>query len=246
MASISCKGVTICIPTMNHTSHSIRHRLIETFSTQPASQHKIVGFQNILYNLTIQINDGDRLGIFGPNGSGKTTLLRLFAGIYKPTKGVFELSGQVKTLINISAGLDPNLSGLENIVRLCVINGMSPREAQENCNNVVEFADLGKKIHEPVRTYSSGMVLRLVSGTIFTKDTDIFLVDEFISVGDEAFSKKVELKMNELFESSKILVFSSHSKTKMLQYCNRFLSIDHGVCKEVSAEFLASTSNQIN
>ena len=147
---------------------------------------------NALQNINIKLNEGDKIGLVGHNGSGKTSMLRLMAGILEPTTGKVLRKGKISCLINPSAGLNPEATGLENIYLRSYLLGMKENEIKNKIDQIIEFADLGKFIDLPVRTYSSGMVSRLSYSISTAIETDILLVDEGIGAGDANFTKKLK------------------------------------------------------
>lgn len=224
MARVTAENVGLFIPTFGECNKSIRASLVNKMRSK--SKIEMNGVR-VFENLNFQLNDGDRVGLFGVNGSGKTSLLRLIAGIYPPSSGCLEVSGTVKSLISLSSGLDPNLSGHENIKRLCLMNSTRNIVDKKMFDSVADFSELGDFLHMPVRTYSAGMQLRLLSGAIFTDSADIFLVDEYFGVGDRDFSDKVRKRMETLVSETNIFVLATHSKELIQKYCNRVFMVNN-------------------
>jgi lipopolysaccharide transport system ATP-binding protein len=184
-----------------------------------------------LSEISLELNPGDRLGVIGHNGSGKSTLLRLLAGIYSPTSGTISISGTIASLMSISLGINQDNTGRENIYIRGKLMGLSKKQIDEKIEEIVAFSDLGAYIGLPVRTYSSGMALRLAFSVATTIRADIIIMDEWLSVGDEAFKDRAQARLNELVDESEILVIASHSRDLIERTCNRVLWLEHGLVK---------------
>lgn len=182
-------------------------------------------------NISFKVAEGERVGLVGPNGAGKSTLLRLLAGVYKPTAGNIEVQGSVKSLIDIGLGIDNEATGRQNIFLRAALMDIPRSTIESNIDEIIEFSDLGQYIDMPVRTYSSGMHLRLAFSVTTFMSSDVLLMDEWLSVGDAGFRKRAEAKMNNLIEQSKILVVASHSKELLEKICTRIIWLEHGAIK---------------
>lgn len=187
-----------------------------------------------LSQVSFDIAKGDIVGFVGHNGSGKTTLLRTIMGIYKPIEGCVHVNGKVKSLIEIGAGLEPELSGVENIKRLLLLSGNGKDTFIKNYQSIVNFSGLGNYVHLPVQTYSSGMMMRLLYSVMMYESADIMLMDEFFSVGDKDFSKKVERDIHEKISNTSILVIATHNYQTVKKYCNRVFKMENGKVTECS------------
>lgn len=183
-----------------------------------------------LRNLNFQIPKGEVVGLIGLNGSGKSTLSNLIAGISEPTGGRIYINGST-SLINISSGLNGNLTGLENIELKGLMMGMSPKEIKDIEQNVIDFAELGKFINQPVKTYSSGMKSRLGFAISINISPDILIIDEALAVGDMSFSEKCMNKMTEIKEQGKTIFFVSHSAGQIKSFCTKALWLEYGILK---------------
>ncbi|GHX57846.1 lipopolysaccharide/O-antigen transport protein [Vibrio cholerae] len=185
-----------------------------------------------LNNINLELKSGDRLGIIGHNGAGKSTMLKLLTGVYSPTSGSYQRQGEVYSLTDISLGIEPEATGIENIVLRSALLGITKKEVYKNLENIVEFAELGDFINMPVRTYSTGMHLRLAFSVSTMVSPDILIMDEWLSVGDENFKHKAEVRLRELMGKASILVLASHSKELIMKTCNRVIWLEHGTIKD--------------
>ena len=168
------------------------------------------------------------MGLTGHNGSGKSTLLRVLAGVYEPTGGILKISGSVASLLDISIGMDPEVTGLENIFLRGLIMGLTRDQIKKKVEEIVDFSELGNFIDLPVRTYSSGMSMRLAFSISTSIEADILLMDEWLSVGDADFVKKAEVRLKSLVKKTPILVMASHSPDILKEVCTRIIRLDGG------------------
>ena len=188
-------------------------------------------------NVYLDIPHGSAVGIIGENGAGKSTLLKLLTGITRPTTGTVEVNGRVASLLELGAGFHPEFSGRDNIFLNCSILGMSDEEIQERFPRIVEFSELGDFIERPVKTYSSGMYVRLGFSVAASVDPDILLIDEALSVGDEHFKGKCVNRLNEFREQGKTTVFVSHDMGAVKSMCQWVALMDQGeILEQGSAE----------
>jgi ABC-type polysaccharide/polyol phosphate transport system ATPase subunit len=181
-----------------------------------------------LDDLTLSLKEGDRVGLIGRNGAGKSTLLRVLAGIYHPTSGQIYTTGRIVPLLDISLGMDELSTGRQNIRLRGLLLGMSDAEIRRKTEEISIFTELGDHLDLPLRTYSSGMRLRLAFAVSTAVDADILLLDEVIGVGDTSFMKKAEERMLNLQNRAKIVVLASHSDKVIHQMCNKVLWMDRG------------------
>ena len=235
MAFIECCDVSLAYPVYNNDSFSLRHTLLNLSTggvvAKSAKEKTII---KALDHLNFKINEGDRVAVLGHNGAGKTTLLRCLAGIYKPTAGVIKKQGKVTPLIEIGAGVEPELSGFDNIKRLQFFYGITDSRTSQ-VEEIAEFSELGDFLNLPVRTYSSGMMMRLMFAIATTIEPDILVMDEFFSVGDADFQKKAERHLIDKINQASILVFASHDHHLLTKFCNRFFVLNKGQLTEVEA-----------
>lgn len=202
-----------------------------------------------LKNISFSISKGDRLGIIGSNGSGKTTILKLLAGITKQQKGSIKIKGKIVSLIDLSAGFHPDLTGEENIFLNGIIIGMTKKEIEKKKQSILEFANIGKFIDAPLYTYSSGMQLRLGFSIAVHSDPDILLIDEGFAVGDENFREKANQKIFEFKKNGKTLVMVSHWLQEIDRNCDKVLWIEKGSIvkfggKEILTQYKEYNSKQ--
>ena len=181
-----------------------------------------------LSDLSFELSRGDRVGLVGHNGSGKTTLLRVLSGIYEPVRGRLEVSGRVSSLLDLSLGMDHEGTGLENIVLRGVLMGLPPAAIESKVDEIAEFSELGDYLSMPIRTYSSGMLLRLAFSVATSVSPEILLLDEWLSVGDATFREKAERRLLDMIESSAIMVLASHDESLIRRFCSRMLRLEHG------------------
>ena len=181
-----------------------------------------------LDSVSISLKHGDRLGIIGLNGSGKSTLLRVCAGVYEPSSGKVRIEGKVSPLFNISPGLDLDDTGYENIMTCGFFLGMTQREIENKLSDIEQFSELGEYLSLPVRTYSSGMLLRLGFAVATTIDPEILILDEGLGVGDARFADRAKKRVDELIERSSILILASHSEKLIKTMCTTAILLNSG------------------
>ncbi len=179
-------------------------------------------------DVSFSVNKGEILGIVGRNGSGKTTLLRSIAGIFQPDEGEIDTKGNRVSLMAIGIGFNPNNTGRENILKSGMLLGCELNYVKAHMDEIIDFSELGDFIDRPVRTYSSGMYSKLSFSVTAILDTDIMLVDEVLSVGDERFRKKSYKKMEELMLSDRTVLIVSHATDTLKKFCDKILWINDG------------------
>ena len=232
MAFINLQDVNIDFPVFNSTGRSLKKRLIHLATggqlNEDASGVVVV---RALENLSFTIQDGERVALLGHNGAGKSTLLRVLSSVYAPTHGTAYIQGKLGSLIDISLGIDPEASGLENIYIRGRLLGMAGSEIKAKTQEIIEYSELGDFIEMPVRTYSIGMHMRLAFTISTTLRPEILLMDEWLSVGDEGFKHKAQARMKEVIQSTRILVLATHSRTLAMNTCTRAIWLEHGKIK---------------
>ena len=181
-----------------------------------------------LRDVSLHVEPGEAVGLIGRNGSGKSTLLRLIAGIIKPTTGRVAAGGRIGSLLELGAGFHPDFSGRENVFLNAAVHGLSRRQTRERFDEIVAFAELEDAIDRPVRTYSSGMYMRLGFAIAAFLDADTLLLDEVFAVGDEAFQRKCFARINEFKQRGGTIVFVSHDAAAVERLCERAVLLRHG------------------
>jgi ABC-type polysaccharide/polyol phosphate transport system ATPase subunit len=192
------------------------------------------------------VRDGESISIIGGNGAGKSTLLSLVTGLATPNEGSIEVKGRVAALLELGAGFHPDLTGAENIRMNAALLGFSRKETNELFDSIVDFSGVGEFINQTLRTYSSGMSLRLAFSVAVNLNPDVLIVDEILAVGDQSFQAKCIERIRRLRKSGKTLLFVSHNAGMVLELCDRALWLDHGSlimqgpAKEIVAAYQAT------
>lgn len=181
-----------------------------------------------LDQVSFEARDGDRIGLIGGNGAGKTTLLRVLSRVYPPTAGKVSITGRVSSLFDLSMGMDSEATGYDNIRMRSIMLGCNYKEVEAIIPDVEEFSQLGEFLNLPIRTYSSGMMLRLAFAVSTAVHPDILILDEIIGVGDAEFAARAEKRMNAMIENASIMFLASHSNTAIMNFCNRTLWMKAG------------------
>jgi len=179
-------------------------------------------------DVSLEIKKGETVGIVGKNGAGKSTLLKMITGVLTPTSGSIETTGTIASLLELGAGFNPDMTGLENIYLNGTLMGFSKEEMATRIDAILEFADIGEFIHQPVRMYSSGMFARLAFSVSIAVEPDILIVDEALSVGDMAFQMKCFKKFQDFQAQGRTILFVTHALDTVIRYCNRGIVIDEG------------------
>ncbi|WP_211749578.1 ABC transporter ATP-binding protein [Paenibacillus sp. Marseille-Q4541] len=203
-----------------------KDRLKETFSLSKRKYH--VDF-SALKGISFSVNAGDALGILGKNGSGKSTLLKMITGVLTPTSGEIRVNGKVSAILELGAGFNPEYSGRENIYLNGLMMGIDRKEMDSKIESIIQFADIGDFIEQPVKLYSSGMFARLAFAVSINVDPDILIVDEALAVGDTRFQTKCIEKMKELKSKGTTILFVSHATEQVKRFCNKAIWIKDGV-----------------
>jgi len=223
MAHIKLDQASVEIPIYSNHNRSIKNSFLKKLTKDKVLPHSV----KALNNISLQLKDGDRLGVMGPNGAGKSTLLRTLAGVYHPTSGSIDVSGSIASLIDISLGMDSEATGYENIRMRAIMMGMKLKQIKTIEEEIAEFTELGKFLELPIRTYSTGMHMRLGFAVSTTVPADIILMDEWLSVGDSDFLIKAEKRLHDYIQKSSILVIASHSEDLISKLTNQTLRLEH-------------------
>ncbi len=181
-----------------------------------------------LNDVSFEIKKGETVGIIGKNGAGKSTLLKMITGVLTQTSGSIEVNGKIASLLELGAGFNPEMTGLENIYLNGTLMGFTHEDMESKIDTILEFADIGEFIHQQVKTYSSGMFARLAFSVAINVEPDILIIDEALSVGDMAFQMKCFKKFEELQDRDVSILFVTHSLDSIIRYCNRAIVIEHG------------------
>jgi len=200
----------------------LRHQLMAYFRSTSSSRFMA------LNNISFQVDQGESLAVIGANGAGKSTLLSLVAGLSRPDNGTICVRGRVAALLELGSGFHPDLTGTENIFINAALLGFSRKDAQARFPEIVHFADIGGFLNEPLRTYSTGMVMRLAFAVSVHLDPDILIADEVLAVGDHTFQAKCFAKIHQFRDVGKTLLFVSHAPGMLQQICTRAIWLDSG------------------
>jgi ABC-2 type transport system ATP-binding protein/lipopolysaccharide transport system ATP-binding protein len=228
MASITLTNATVEIPIYNARGRSLRSNILRRVGGRLEPDNRDVMTVRAVNDITLSLKPGDRLALIGHNGAGKSTMLRVFSGAYEPSSGTAEISGSVSSLLEITMGMDPELTGAENIVLRGVFVGLSIDEARRLIPEIAEWSELGDYLVLPLRTYSSGMLLRLAFAISTVRHRDILLLDELIGVGDMNFAAKARQRIEEMMDRASVLALASHDIGILRQYCNRAILLRQG------------------
>ena len=223
-------------------ANTIKEKLLFLFSRNKKQKREV------LKGISLKIKKGEVVALIGTNGSGKSTLLKLLTKIIYPNKGKIETNGKLTSLLELGAGFHPDFSGRENIYFNASIFGLTKKEIDSRLEDIIEFSELKDFIDSPVRTYSSGMYMRLAFSVAINVDADILLIDEILSVGDEHFQNKCFEKMLELKKQGKTMVFVTHSMGTVKSLCDRAIWLKDGLIRmdgnteEVVDEYIKENS----
>ena len=222
---IHVEGVTKCYETYRKPIHRLWQSLFGNEQRQWCDEFWA------LKGIDLQVGKGETVGIVGRNGSGKSTLLQIIAGILQPTEGEVETHGRISALLELGAGFNPEFTGMENARLNASIMGLSREEFHKKLPDIVEFCGLGEFLHRPVKTYSSGMFVRLAFAVAINMNPDILIIDEALAVGDVRFQRKCFRRLDELKESGVSILFVTHSTDSVIKYCDRAIMLDEGELK---------------
>ncbi|MBN1474642.1 MAG: ABC transporter ATP-binding protein [Syntrophaceae bacterium] len=229
MAKIILDRVSVDFPIYNTTGRSLKIQLMQaaTGGRMNAGARGSVVVQ-ALRGVSMEVKEGDRVALVGPNGAGKSTLLRVINGVYEPTGGRIAVKGKVTSLVEISLGMDSEATGIENIYLRGALLGFNRRWLSSKISDIVDFAGLGEFIRMPLRTYSTGMQMRLAFSISTLQQPEILVMDEWLTVGDADFKETAQQRLNEIVQKSSILVIATHSPELVAKVCNRTIHLDRG------------------
>lgn len=238
MAKIYFDNVTLRYPIYGSHGMSLRSHIMRVATGGKIEKDSRTTVITALKNVSFSLNDGDAVGLVGHNGAGKSTLLRSMAGIYPPSSGRVMRQGKTATVFEIGAGLDYELCGYDNIIHLGMMMGLGYRDAKALISDIEEFTELGDFLQLPIRTYSSGMTMRLMFAVATAVTPEILLLDEMFSTGDSGFKEKSKERIHKIIDAAKIFVFASHDINLIKEYCNRVFKMEHGILEEISINSL--------
>ncbi|HEY8401176.1 MAG TPA: ABC transporter ATP-binding protein [Cytophagaceae bacterium] len=224
---IEAKGLEVSFLIQNHGINSLKQYLLSL------GRVKLFERKKVLKGVDLQIYRGECFGLLGKNGSGKSTLLRTLAGIMAPEKGSIKVYGRIAPVLSLGVGLEPEMTGLENI-RLCgTLMGLTKKELEASMEKIINFSELGENIHMQVKRYSSGMMARLAFSIAVAVDPEILIIDEVLSVGDMGFQQKCAARIQEIKEKGSTIIFVSHNHHEVVKMCNRAAYLKDGVIEKV-------------
>lgn len=221
--AIEVRNMTKSFKLYSDKPNTMKERLVRGWKKNNNEIH------TVLRDINIDIEKGDTVALIGVNGSGKSTLLKLMTKIIYPNKGTVQTRGKLTSLLELGAGFHPDFTGRENIYFNAAIFGLTKQEIDKRINDIIEFSELGDFIDSPIRTYSSGMYMRLAFAVAINVDADILLIDEILAVGDQHFQDKCFAKLEELAKSDMTIVIVAHGMDALKKLCNRGIWINNGV-----------------
>jgi ABC-2 type transport system ATP-binding protein len=225
--SIVTKDACVDFPIFDAKSRSLKKTVMGMVGGNITTETKVPVIE-ALSHIDLTLEHGARVGLVGHNGAGKSTLLRLLSGIYEPTRGFAEVRGRVAPVFDLGVGMDPEISGLENIIVRGLFLGMTRKQMEQRIDDIAEFTELGDFLRMPLRTYSTGMRIRLALGVVTSIDPEILILDEGIGAVDAAFLDKSKKRLSELVDRAGLLVFASHSDEFLRELCDTAIWMEHG------------------
>ena len=228
---VRVQGVSKFYPRVHRPGERLR-----AFAALLAGRQSREGAQ-VLDDVGLEVYPGQSLGIIGENGAGKSTLLKVLTGVISPSRGSVEVNARVAALLELGAGFQPEFSGIDNVRMKAALLGMSARELDQRLDDILAFADIGEYVHEPVKHYSSGMVVRLGFAVVSASDPELLITDEVLAVGDESFQKKCIRWIENFLERGNTLLLVSHSMYLVQKLCQRALWLEHGRMREFGDVF---------
>ncbi len=230
MVSIEVRNASVDFPIFDAKTRSLKKAVLGKVGGKIGTEARVPIIE-ALSDINVSLHEGDRVALVGHNGAGKSTLLRLLAGIYEPTRGTSAINGKIAPVFDLAVGMDPEISGFENIMIRGLFLGMSRKEMEKRVDDISAFTELGDYLHLPLRTYSTGMRVRLALGVVTSIDPEILLLDEGIGAVDAAFMAKARDRLVDLVRRSGMLVFASHSDDLLFELCNTAIWMDEGKVK---------------
>jgi ABC-type polysaccharide/polyol phosphate transport system ATPase subunit len=229
MASIRVENVTVSFPIYSMNARSLKNSVLGMTTGGRIGTYGADTVQvRALDDVSLTLEHGDRLALVGHNGAGKSTLLQVLAGIYEPVSGRVHSEGRIASMFNPMLGIDPEGTGYENILQRGLFLGLTPAEVEARTEEIATFTELGDYLEMPMRTYSTGMAMRLAFAVCTCIHFDILLMDEWLSAGDASFVGKAEKRLAHMVDSAGIMVLASHSEPLIQRTCNRAALLEHG------------------
>ena len=228
---IDIVGAAVDFPIFDAKTRSLKKAVLGRAGGRIGTESKVPIIE-ALRDITVSLRRGGRVALVGHNGAGKSTLLRLMSGIYEPTRGRASVVGKVAPVFDLAVGMDPEISGLDNIRIRGLFLGMTRKQMEARVDDIAAFTELGDYLSMPLRTYSTGMRVRLALGVVTSIDPEILLLDEGIGAVDAEFLAKARTRLFELVERSGILVFASHSDEFLADLCDTAIWLEHGTIRE--------------
>jgi ABC-2 type transport system ATP-binding protein len=229
---ITTQSAAVDFPVFDAKTRSLKKHVLGMVGGNIDSSAGKVPIIEALRDITVDLKHGDRVALVGHNGAGKSTLLRLLAGIYEPTRGTAVVRGRVAPVFDLSVGMDPEISGLENIIIRGLFLGMTRKQMEQRVDEIADFTELGDFLELPLRTYSTGMRVRLALGVVTSIDPEILLLDEGIGAVDAAFLEKARKRLHDLVDRSGLLVFASHSDDFLKELCTTAIWMEQGSIRQ--------------
>ncbi|MGX7823596.1 galactan export ABC transporter ATP-binding subunit Wzt/RfbE [Actinokineospora sp. 24-640] len=230
MVSIEVANASVDFPIFDAKTRSLKKAVLGKVGGKIGTEARVPIIE-ALHDISLTLKEGDRVALVGHNGAGKSTLLRLLSGIYEPTRGTARIQGKIAPVFDLAVGMDSEISGLENIMIRGLFLGMSRKQMEARVEDISQFTELGDYLHLPLRTYSTGMRVRLALGVVTSIDPEILLLDEGIGAVDAAFMAKARDRLVDLVRRSGMLVFASHSDDLLFELCNTAIWMDEGRVK---------------
>jgi ABC-2 type transport system ATP-binding protein/lipopolysaccharide transport system ATP-binding protein len=229
MAFLRARNLSVEFPMYQGSSRSLKTLLLKgSIQGNLARDESDRINVRALSDLTLDVADGDRIGLIGANGAGKTTLLKVLAGIYVPTRGQVHSSGKISSLLEVTVGLNPDATGRENIILRGMYMDVHPRVMRTRVDEIAEFTGLGPFLDMPIRTYSAGMSVRLAFAVSTCIPPEILIMDEWLSAVDERFLEMAHKRLAAFIGSSNIVLLATHSMPLLREWCNRGILLDQG------------------
>ena len=229
MLAVDLEDVSVDFPIYGAESRSLKKRLLgRRIGSRVSFGTRRVVTIHALRDVSLRIRRGERVGLVGPNGAGKSTLLRTMASVYEPTRGRVRVEGRVTTLFSLNLGMADDATGMENVMLCGLAAGMTRREIDRRATEIAEFTELGDYLDLPLFSYSAGMKARLAFALATAVQPEILLMDEWISVGDAGFMKKVRARLHAMLDDVGILVLASHDERLLNRVCNRLVRLEGG------------------